>query len=183
MNDMEEEFDPLEEDPAFGDEDLATDNTSGGKRTINQSGVKGGKVDVAPEDSLAPSDREDSYDEQMLDSQYPLHLSITVTKPNLGAVVIQAQAQNGAIDIAQLSYYSKAELVEPKTPEQVQESESVYTGPPFTSLDTDLQAMVLQYLEERGINAELAEILPQFVDFKEQREYVSLLDSKLITHL
>jgi len=45
-------------------------------------------------------------------------------------------------------------------------------------LDEDLQLLLERYLDERGINTALALFVPDYVDFKEQREYLSWLSSK-----
>ena len=58
MLDYEEETDEFDEDNALADEDLEQP-----KKTINQSGVRGGTVDVVPEDSVAPADREGEVEE------------------------------------------------------------------------------------------------------------------------
>ena len=45
----------------------------------------------------------------------------------------------------------------------------------------DLQVLLERYLEERGINTALALWVPEYIDFKEQREYLDWLASKLDT--
>jgi complement component 1 Q subcomponent-binding protein len=59
----------------------------------------------------------------------------------------------------------------------------VYAGPPFGNLDSDLQAMLERYLDERGINAQLATFVPDYIDYKEQREYVQWLESESAENL
>jgi complement component 1 Q subcomponent-binding protein len=56
--------------------------------------------------------------------------------------------------------------------------QSLYAGPPFENLDEDLQTYLERYLEERGINAELANMIPDYIQVKEQKEYVRWLESK-----
>jgi complement component 1 Q subcomponent-binding protein len=148
-------------------------------KTINQSGTKGGKIDVMPEDSIAPSDREgDEGAGGEAYPAYPIHLVITVTKPGKKAIEIRAVAQDGAIEIENINYFPKASLLEAQSPKDAQEARALYGGPPVGNLDPELQMMLERYLEERGINAELAAFLPDYVDFKEQREYVQWLESK-----
>ena len=38
--------------------------------------------------------------------------------------------------------------------------------------------MLERYLDERGVNSQLATFVPDYVDYKEQREYVQWLESK-----
>ncbi len=49
-------------------------------------------------------------------------------------------------------------------------------GPVFDELDTTLQQAFLDYLEERGVTAELAEYLLELVHDKLEVEYMSWLE-------
>lgn len=176
----EQELDELDEDDAFSDEP-EHDPTSAGRRTINQARPGSGRIDVAPEDSLAPSDRGDTS--EAIDSPselnaFPLNLSITIDKGGVGATNIIAEAQDGEVTIEYVHYLPRAELIDPRTTEAAKEAQSVYRGPPFSHLDTELQAMYENYVRERGVNEQLAWFLTRYIDYKEQREYVLWLESK-----
>lgn len=54
-------------------------------------------------------------------------------------------------------------------------SEKYYAGPPFAQLDEELQNFFVNYLEERGIDANIALFIPDYIDVKEQREYLAWL--------
>ena len=54
--------------------------------------------------------------------------------------------------------------------------EHLYTGPPFQQLDEEVQGMLEQYLDVRGINTALALFIPDYIDVKEQREYLGWLE-------
>lgn len=164
----------MQEDEAFEDE---VDMAPKGKRTINQSGQG---VDVMAEDSIAPSDREDeaAAGEEPAGPAYPVELNITITKPSTGAVQISALAEEGMIRVEQVNYFPEAELADPLTHEDGRKRDLIYAGPPFENLDPELQGFLERYLEERGIDSSMALFVPDYVDFKEQREYVQWLDSK-----
>lgn len=159
----QEDMDLEEEDTALMDEEFEQ------KRTINQSGTKGGPIDVAPEDSIAPADREGDFDEAAPQS-YPIDLEITIEKSKSQSIAIHARAQDGDIEIERIQF------LEPNAAED--DSTTPYAGPPFTNLDTDLIWMLQQYVQERGINEELVQILPGLIEQKEQTEYVDWLQSK-----
>lgn len=53
--------------------------------------------------------------------------------------------------------------------------ESQYTGPPFQQLDEEVQNLLESYLDARGLNSELAVFIPEYIDVKEQKEYVGWL--------
>ncbi|ETI24847.1 hypothetical protein G647_04217 [Cladophialophora carrionii CBS 160.54] len=169
----EDDFDAIDEDGALSDEDFGA-----GRKTANQSGARGGKVDVLPEDSIAPVDRaegEEAEDEQPSPA-YPAQLTITITKPGNKAIEIRAVAQDGTIEIENLSFFPKESLLEAQSTKDASEARSLYAGPPVDELDPELQQMLQQYLEERGIDEELASFLPEYMDYKEQKEYVKWLE-------
>lgn len=165
-----------EEDMALDDE-ADYDNTSGGKRTINQSGVRGGKVDVVAEDSIAPSDRDAIGDET---NSFPLSVSITIDKGAVGATQILGEAQDGQLEIQYVHFYPRADLIEPKAFEAEKQAQQLYGGPSFQYLDVELQTLYENYLQERGINEQLFWFLARYAEYKEQREYVQWLESKFI---
>ena len=186
MDELEDEQADMDEDVALSDEDgdLMEDQPRP-RQTINQSGAKGGSVDVMAEDSIAPADalREDgeAMAEQRDSSDspaFPARLTIIVTKPGKGALQITASAEDGLIEIQDVFYFQNADLAEANTPETIHARDHLYAGPPFANLDADLQAMMERYLDERGIDAELATFVPDYIDYKEQREYVQWLESK-----
>ena len=172
MNDgYEEEEDPLtdSDDIAMEDEDF----------NINQKGAPG-KMAAAPEDPIVPADRGEEVDPvDRTQPAFPTPINITITKPGKGALQFTAIAQDGVFQIGEVSQFQKAELAEYNYPDP--KREAVYAGPPFSNLDSDLQTMLERYIDERGINAELAMFVPDYVDYKEQKEYVRWLESKFLT--
>jgi hypothetical protein len=161
----EDDWDPAMEDGALEDEDYQQP-----KRTINQSGTKGGPIDVAAEDSIAPADQEAGFEHDASSPPYPVNLFITITKPGNQAIEITAVAQDGAVQLEGVQYKPAEKKGDDDT--------TAYEGPPFLNLDGDLQILFAQYLEERGVNTELAQIVPTILDRKEQREYVDWLQGK-----
>lgn len=55
-------------------------------------------------------------------------------------------------------------------------NEVPYQGPRFEELDEGLQAELLHYLDERGVNADLAVYITALNFDKEQREYTQWLE-------
>lgn len=167
------------EDGAYDDADM--DVQSGGANTkgaVSQGRTQDGNVRVAPE---APADREeleDEYDEEGQQQGFPAHASIRIERAGKGAIAIEATAQDGDFLIEDLYYFPSAELADPATAEQDWARRTMYTGPPFNNLDEDLQILLEKYLEERGINTRLALFIPDYIDHKEQKEYIRWLNSK-----
>ncbi|KAL8934195.1 MAG: hypothetical protein Q9211_005358 [Gyalolechia sp. 1 TL-2023] len=190
LNNVEQEADEYS-DPALTDEeadDLAEMNAQSGgansKGAINQGRTKGGNFAVAPEDSIAPSDRaEGSYDEPSSGQEgnqapsFPSRLHINIEKAGKGVLQLEAVAQDGEIMIENVHYYKKAELADAKTAELDWSRRNLYAGPPFGNLDEDLQILLDRYIEERGIDTALALWIPEYIDWKEQKEYLSWLSN------
>ncbi|ATY58786.1 regulatory protein SUAPRGA1 [Cordyceps militaris CM01] len=159
-------FDPYADEAALEDEGLTDDlqaAESGKQRAANQD--------------VESSDLETDLDEE--ETPAPITLSIIVEKPGKtpGALAIDAAAQDGTIVVENLFYYADAKLAKLETPEAAQQRADVYPGPPFGSLDEDLQVLVERFLEERGVTQALAVFVPDYVDLKEQNEYLRWLNN------
>lgn len=168
----------------YGDEDgaLDMDGQSGGANTkgaVNQGRTAGGNMRVAPEDDVTPADRPELQDEEDNSASFPVRVQVTVTREGKGALAIECLAQDGEISIENVYHFPNAELAEAKTAEKDWARRSLYTGPPFGQLDEDLQMLLERFLEERGINTQMALFIPEYIDLKEQKEYIGWLNSKL----
>ncbi|KAM0475832.1 hypothetical protein ACHAPX_006709 [Trichoderma viride] len=137
--------------------------------------------DELPEESLQ-SDKQQNPDDA-LDAEAddeagaPINLSILIEKPGKtdGALNIDATARDGEIVVDNMFFYEDATVARIDSPEAAQKRADVYPGPPFGSLDEDLQVLMERFLEERGINETLAVFVPDYVDAKEQQEYIRWL--------
>lgn len=178
-----------EELDEFSDEDYdgVESTQSGGGNTkgaVNAGRTSGGNVRVAPEDSVSPADRETELDEdeeheEHTSPAFPARVTVKVTRENqTGALTLECVAQDGDIIIDNVYYFSEAETADPANAEQEFKRRNAYAGPPFGNLDEGLQIGLERYLEERGINTYLAVFVPDYIDWKEQREYVRWLESK-----
>ncbi|KAI1413482.1 mitochondrial glycoprotein [Hypoxylon sp. FL1857] len=116
---------------------------------------------------------EDEIDEN--EAPVPCRLNIVVEKPGKGALNVEALAQDGHIIVENFYYFKDPKLAHGETAETAHAAQDVYPGPPFGSLDEDLQVIMERYLEERGITQALAVFVPDYMDIKEQREYQAWL--------
>ena len=141
---------------------------------------------MAPEDRVAPADRPELDDEEMdsdaedeyTPTSFPASLKVRVTRPSRpGAVVIDAVADSGQILIENVHHYSDVSLTETAVSD-AGKKEGLYAGPMFGNLDEDLQILIERFLEERGIDVRMANFIPEYIDFKEQKEYLRWLQSK-----
>jgi complement component 1 Q subcomponent-binding protein len=150
------------QDPAMGDEE---DN-------INQGDEKNFKV--APEDQI---EEQDGEGEEEQEQSFPARLNIVVEKAGKGALAVEAVVQEGMVVIDNVFYYTDASHAYGTTADKVHERQDLYVGPPFSNLDEDLQVLLERYLDERGINAALALFVPDYIDMKEQKEYLRWLEN------
>ncbi|KAL2137139.1 hypothetical protein VTI74DRAFT_8771 [Chaetomium olivicolor] len=148
------------EDQAMEDE---LDDLEAGRDTQNR-----GAANLAQE---ANEDLEAGSDEAAI----PCRLNIVIEKPGQGALNVEALAQDGAIVVENLYYYKDPKLAHSTDAAAVHAAQDTYPGPPFGSLDEDLQILIERYLEERGITHALALFVPDYMDVKEQKEYMAWL--------
>jgi complement component 1 Q subcomponent-binding protein len=95
-------------------------------------------------------------------------------------MLIEAVAQDGEMIIDNVYFFADATHADPETSQQDWKRRAVYAGPPFGNLDEDLQILLERYLEERGVDVKLAQFVPDYIDYKEQKEYLRWLSSKSI---
>ncbi|OAA73317.1 regulatory protein SUAPRGA1 [Cordyceps fumosorosea ARSEF 2679] len=159
-------FDPYADEAALEDEGIDDDLQA----------AEGGKRQAQQQHQDLEGELEADVDEE---APAPINLSIVVEKPGktAGALAIDATAQDGNIVVENLFHYADAALARLDSPEAAQRRADVYPGPPFGSLDEDLQVLVERFLEERGVTQALAVFVPDYVDLKEQNEYLRWLNN------
>ncbi|KAI8626156.1 mitochondrial glycoprotein [Xylariaceae sp. FL1651] len=133
------------------------------------------EMDTPEGKQLAEAEAEAGLDGEDSEPPVPCRLNIVVEKAGKGALNIEAVAQDGSILVENFYYYKDPKMAHSASPEAVHAAEDVYPGPPFGSLDEDLQVMMERYLEERGITQAMAVFVPDYMDVKEQREYQAWL--------
>lgn len=142
----------------FNDRALADEDDIDGEKQGEESDVDGEDVDPG-------------------DNSFPARVNVVIEKAGKGAMAIETVAQDGMIVIDNVYYYNDAKLAHAKTADLEHERQDKYVGPPFGNLDEDLQVLFERYLDERGINTALALFIPEYIDMKEQKEYVRWLES------
>lgn len=149
----------IEDDQSMADEDGELINEMSGREESHEGGEEG-------EEGMDGSE-----------SGVTCRLNIVVEKPGQGALNIEAVVQDAAIIVENMYYYNDPAIAHSATPEAAHKERDVYPGPPFGTLDEDLQLLMEQYLDERGINSALAVFVPDYMDVKEHREYVTWLNN------
>lgn len=138
--------------------------------------LKDAPKDELNEDIKEIEEKKEEVDEEE-DASFPVRATVLVQKEGKGCLVLNTVAQDGYLHIDAVRYFKegqldKDEIVKGEIGEQRQD---LYMGPVYEELDEDLQQTFCKYLEERGIDTALATFLPDYVDYKEQKEYVNWL--------
>ncbi|CEI97241.1 hypothetical protein G6F70_004400 [Rhizopus microsporus] len=136
-------------------------------------------INNTPSESFLPEDDmiEPGNEEEEEIVSFPVRASVTIEKDGQGAVTIDTVAQDGEIVIESVMYYKDNKLANEQSAEADWQRRGLYIGPQFSELDENLQQLYERYLEERGINSALANFLPDYIEYKEQKEYIQWLDN------
>ncbi|KAG0347215.1 hypothetical protein BG004_008193 [Podila humilis] len=121
----------------------------------------------------ASDDDEDGDDMDSL--TFPVRCLITISKPGAGSISIDTIAQDGSFIVESISNIKDSILANASTAEADWEKRGLYSGPPFAELDEELQVAIEKYLEERQIDSDLANFVPNYVFHKDQVEYTHWL--------
>lgn len=110
--------------------------------------------------------------------QFPIRVSATITKADQeGALMLDGFMQDGEITVDNMAYYKSKELATKIDAEGDFERRAVYLGPQFETLDDQLQEQFHTFLLERGFDANLALFVPNYAEYKEQKEYCQWLEN------
>jgi len=130
----------------------------------------------AEEESEFAQDEESEEEDQS--QSYPTRVSFAVTKDNAkGSLNIDTMCQEGAFLVDNISFYPDGVLGTELTAEADWKRRGLYIGPQFDTLDVGVQEEFEKWLNERGVNEGLATFVPEYSEFKEQKEYVRWLDN------
>ncbi|CAO3607109.1 unnamed protein product [Mucor hiemalis] len=139
--------------------------------------LKDAPKDESDDDIKEIEEKKEEVEEEEEEASFPVRATVLVQKEGKGCLVLNTVAQDGYLHIDAVRYFKegqldKDEIVKGEIGEQRQD---LYMGPVYEELDEDLQQTFCKYLEERGIDTALATFLPDYVDYKEQKEYVNWL--------
>lgn len=138
-----------------------------------------GEIDTA---GALPVEGEDGAPEQVVEedeegeAQFAVRISVTITKPTDGAIMVDAFVQDGEVHVDNIAYYKDKEVATKLDAEGDFARKACYLGPSFETLDEGLQEQWKSYLAERGVDANLALWVPNYAEYKEQREYCDWLE-------
>ncbi|KAK9764533.1 Mitochondrial acidic protein mam33 [Basidiobolus ranarum] len=119
---------------------------------------------------------EEEESEEPAELPFPVRCNISITKgDNNGCFTIDAIAEDGDFGIESVIFYKDAKLARDRTGEADWNRRGFYVGPNFSNLDESVKENIQKYLEERGFDEYLANFLPDYIEYKEQKEYLQWL--------
>ncbi|KAK9164789.1 hypothetical protein Syun_005691 [Stephania yunnanensis] len=123
--------------------------------------------EVADDDDDNQSDNDDNSD------QFTISLTVTVLKGDGPRLEFSCTATPDQISIDTMI------IKDPDTAAAAAslEHQILYEGPEFSDLDENLQKAFYTYLEDRGIKSSLTNFLQEYMNDKENREYLTWLKS------
>ncbi|KAG6333197.1 hypothetical protein ID866_5894 [Astraeus odoratus] len=134
-------------------------------------------IQTAEEPEFGQEEEDGSEDHDGVHS-YPVRVSFSITKDNVaGSINADTMCQDGAFIVDNVSYYPDAKLGIDLTAEADWKRRGLYIGPQFETLDVSVQEEFEKFMQERGINESLAMFIPEYSEFKEQKEYVRWLEN------
>ncbi|KAJ6571030.1 regulatory protein suaprga1 [Mycena vulgaris] len=128
--------------------------------------------------NLDEEELEDDNGEPIEQPPTEFRVSLSITKEGVaGALSADLYCAENALQPANVSFYKSAAIARELTIDADFKRRTLYVGPPFETLDSKLQEAFVEFLTERGIDDNLAAFVPEYAQWKEQREYVEWLES------
>ncbi|KAJ1645668.1 Mitochondrial acidic protein mam33 [Dispira simplex] len=141
--------------------------------TIMENNEEPNPKDLGDEEEVAQmEDEEVDYPPK----SYPVRFNVLIEKPGQPTLSFDLTAEYGDYGVDHISVYEDNKMAKSQTAEADYQRRGYYMGPTFGYLDEDLKASFEKYLEERGIDGELALFIPDYIEHKEQTEYTRWLN-------
>ncbi|TPX45082.1 hypothetical protein SeLEV6574_g04102 [Synchytrium endobioticum] len=100
----------------------------------------------------------------------------SVSGQDAGAIEFAATVQDDVFFVDSVSYRFPSTVVHDGSAEGDWQRRGAYSGPVFRDLDEDLQTLFHKFLEERGFDPTLADFIPNYLEYKEQRDVSVILN-------
>ncbi|KAJ3342923.1 Mitochondrial acidic protein mam33 [Gonapodya sp. JEL0774] len=153
-------------------------DTPGEKEVKLTRTLDGEKISILfSTDSLAESDWSEEAEGAEAETPTSVNCTVLVDKGKAGTLEFAVTVDGGEFMIDTVAYGKDSSLMVEETAEADWKRKGTYGGPVFQELDEELQDLLAKYLEERGFDESLAEFIPKYVEFKEQKEYENWLKS------
>lgn len=130
---------------------------------------------LADAEEMMDEDGAENTEEQI--ASYPVNLTVLIQKPDIGTMELSVVMEGDSFFIENSAFGKDSKLMTEESAEADWNRRGLYGGPVFAELDETLQDRFHQFLEERGFDSALADFIPNYIEHKEQKEYMRWLDS------
>lgn len=154
----------------YGDEVITVVFSTGDINNMEESTFQ----DEEEEEGVEQEKEEEEEEADALIS-FPFRLAVTIEKPGKGVLTMDMVSEEGELGFESITVNENSKEALELSAEADFKRRGNYMGPQFGHLDEDLQVLLEKYVEERGIDRALAEFVPNYIEWKEQREYVNWL--------
>jgi len=134
-------------------------------------------ADLESEQPEFEEETPEGEEEEPVGALFPLRCSITVSKPSGGALHFEGLIQDSSVVVQNICFYKDAALATDLSADADWRRRGLYIGPQFDQLDVNVQEEFDEFLAQRGVDQSLAMFLPEYAEYKEQKEYVEWLQS------
>ncbi|ORX36645.1 mitochondrial glyco protein [Kockovaella imperatae] len=126
-------------------------------------------ADITPEDEAGMA-------EEDAEGLSTVPITIVISKSSApGAMYIEADAGRDGVTVSNMTILDKKVAVQ-EGAEGDHVRGNAYAGPHHHELDEELQAALVSFVEERGLNEALGNFVVSYAELKEQKDYVNWLD-------
>ncbi|KAJ3201679.1 Mitochondrial acidic protein mam33 [Entophlyctis luteolus] len=132
-------------------------------------------TDAVADKSEFDETENDSENEQIFSVNATIVIEKRAGSTDNGALELNTTIQDGAFYIDSVRFNRSSSLMVDQSAEADWQRSGRYGGPVFQDLDENLQNLFHDFLKERGFDENLAEFIPQYIDYKEQNEYMEWL--------
>lgn len=136
------------------------------------------EADYEPENENEEDEAEEEFEEEFEEEENDegVLVRVYVEQPGKGTLSFDCDLLDGEFSIEQASFFENSDIAMSDKPEDVATREKLYAGPIFDNLDHELITAFEGYLDDRGINSDMADFIAQYGETKEMNEYNSWLE-------
>ncbi|KAJ2358262.1 Mitochondrial acidic protein mam33 [Coemansia sp. RSA 2618] len=132
-------------------------------------------VSAYRENDAGEAVKEAEVDADETPEDFPIYFTATIAKPGAPVLFLELESEEGEVGVNHMRFLPSQEVANASTAELDWERQKSYCGPVFGQLSDDLKENIDAFLAERNIDTALTLFLQDYIEFKEQSEYLNWL--------
>lgn len=106
---------------------------------------------------------------------FPIYFTATFAKPNAPVLHMELECEEGEIGVNHMKFLPDEDSAVSTTLEKDWTRKQVYCGPIYGQLSDDLKENIDEFLAERSVDTALTLFMQDYIEYKEQDEYLHWL--------